>query len=264
MGALDGKHIRIIPPANHGSYFYNYKGFHSLVLMAIANANYEFILCDFGTNGRISDGGVISNTKFYEKLKNGALKLPALDKLPNSEQVLPYVFVADDAFSLGVHLLKPFPQRNLNKDKSIFNYRLSRARRIIENVFGIFAARFRIFHTAINVRLEHINTIVMACCVLHNFLRRQCPQTYTPTEHLDNENQETGVLSNGLRITVTDLTNLQVSYNNRSSSHSAKVIREEFMQYFNNEGAVPWQNKVIENYLSCFIYSPLHHWIYYP
>lgn len=33
-----------------------------VVLLAIANANYEFIMCDVGTNGSISDGGVISNT----------------------------------------------------------------------------------------------------------------------------------------------------------------------------------------------------------
>jgi hypothetical protein len=36
-------------------------------------ANYEFILVDFGTNGRISDGGVIENTDFHDKFKNKSL-----------------------------------------------------------------------------------------------------------------------------------------------------------------------------------------------
>jgi hypothetical protein len=59
---LTKKHIRIVPPPEIGSHFCNYKGFHSIVLVAIANSNYEFILFDIGTNGRISDGGVINNT----------------------------------------------------------------------------------------------------------------------------------------------------------------------------------------------------------
>jgi hypothetical protein len=34
--------------------------------MSVANANYEFLYCDIGTNGRVSDGGVIENfTKSY-------------------------------------------------------------------------------------------------------------------------------------------------------------------------------------------------------
>lgn len=244
LGALDGKHVRITPPANSGSYYYNYKGYHSLVLMAIANANYEFILVDFGTNGRISDGGVLMNTKFYEKLQNKTLRLPIEEKLCHSDKVLPYVFVGDDAFPLGVHLLKPFPQSNLTDEKRIFNYRLSRSRRIIENVFGILAARFRIFHTEINVSIERIESIVMACCVLHNFLRKKCPASYTTPDDLDSENYEAGTFTNGLRVSDNDLLHLDKSAT-RNVSQIAKNVRETYMQYFNNEGAVSWQNGMI-------------------
>lgn len=69
LGSMDGKHIDIVPPADSGSYYFNYKGRHSMVLFAIVDANYRFLLVDFGTNGRVSDGGVLQNTKFYEKLQ---------------------------------------------------------------------------------------------------------------------------------------------------------------------------------------------------
>ena len=64
LGAVDGKHVRIVPPADSGSYFYNYKGSHSLVLMAVVNAKYKFIMCDIGVKGRISDGGVFMKPLF--------------------------------------------------------------------------------------------------------------------------------------------------------------------------------------------------------
>ncbi|KAK8787435.1 hypothetical protein V5799_022789 [Amblyomma americanum] len=54
--------------------------------------------------------------------------------------------------------------------KRIFNYRLSRARRCVENAFGVMASRFRIFRRVINLLPENADYVVMASCVLHNFL----------------------------------------------------------------------------------------------
>ncbi|ESO10488.1 hypothetical protein HELRODRAFT_91781, partial [Helobdella robusta] len=54
LGAVDGKHIKVVPPPDSGSYFYNYKEYNNMVLMAIANANYEFVMVDFGINDRNS------------------------------------------------------------------------------------------------------------------------------------------------------------------------------------------------------------------
>lgn len=244
VGAVDGKHVQIIPPPGSGAYYYNYKGYNSLVLMAICNANYEFIMCDFGINDRISDGGVIAHTKFYKKLKNGTLHLPDSVNPQNSQRKLPFVFIGDEAFALRSDFLKPYGQKDLNHDKKKFNYRLARARGKIENSFGILAARFQVFYTPIRLRLESIDKVVMACCVLHNFLRRRRPNIYTPPDSLDQDNFEKGSLQSGLRATPSHLAPLQRSHG-RNFGSEAEQVRQSFMQYFNEEGAVSWQERMI-------------------
>ena len=201
-------------------------------------------MCDFGINGRVSDGGVIDETLFYTKLKNETLGLPRPSKTKTTEKQLPFVFIGDEAFALRSDFLKPFNRKQLNNDKRIFNYRLSRCRRIIENVFGILANRFRIFHTAINMKLENIDTVVMACCALHNFLRRHRGDYYTPTTCVDVEDQDSGEVHLGERPEANTLIQLQHG-SNRHASAEANRVRDLCMNYFTNEGPVLWQGNFV-------------------
>ena len=132
IGALDGKHVNIVPPADSGSWYFNYKGTHSVILMAACNANYEFIYVDVGKNGRVSAAGVWGNCTLRFAIENCQANIPPAVQLPNSDKIVPYVFVADDAFPLSPYLLKPYPFRDQSDEERVFSYRLSRARRTIE------------------------------------------------------------------------------------------------------------------------------------
>lgn len=230
--------MRISPPPKSGSYYYNYKGFFSIILMAVVNANYEFMYLDIGKNGRNSDAGVIDQTEFYKRLLNGTLNLPAPE---DNIGKMNFVFVADDAFALLENVLKPFPMRNLTREQRIFNYRLSRARRVVENAFGIMANRFRIFLTTINLAIYKVNKLVLCCCVLHNFLRRHAAR-YISTHQFDEDPARTGNTSGGQEHELLDAMTPIGMGRSGLATQNARQNRLNYMHYFNGVGAVEWQN----------------------
>ncbi|XP_057662272.1 uncharacterized protein LOC130897442 [Diorhabda carinulata] len=145
IGAIDGKHLTLQAPIHSGSEFFNYKSFHSIVLLAIVDASYNFIYANIGCQRRISDGGVFNNTSFKEQLDTNALHLPPPCPLPGRQLPMQYCLVGDEAFQLTVNLMKPFSGTYARGYKErIFNYRLSRACRVSENAFGILSSSFRV------------------------------------------------------------------------------------------------------------------------
>lgn len=243
IGAMDGKHVKIMPPPCTGSTFYNYKGDFTIVLLAVVDAYLRFVYVDVGTNGRISDGGVWAKTKFKEALDSNSLNVPQPNILPGTNVEVPYVIVADDAFPLTHCIMKPFPGYRLGKKERIFNYRLSRARRVSENAFGVLAARFRIFQSKICSTMVNARHFVLAACALHNFLREKVIGSYLPPGSVDTENLEDCNISQGdWRTTKNNFINLRKIPLN--SSRMAKDIQTRFCEYFNSVGAVPWQEKM--------------------
>lgn len=187
LGAFDGKHVVIQCPRNSGTDFFNYKGTFSVVLLALVDARYCFTYVNIGCQGRISDGGVFNNSSFFSKLKRGELNLPPDRQLPLSDTVLPYVFLADSAFALSHHTMKPYPGiPDKGSRERIFNYRLSRGRRVVENVFGIMASVFRVFRKPMLLEPEKVTNVTLACVLLHNFMRRRpaSASCYTPQVRL--------------------------------------------------------------------------------
>ena len=241
IGALDGKRIRLRKPKNSGSTYINYKGFCSISLMALVDGNYRFIFVDVGAEGKWADGGVWGNSDLSKAIKNKEVNIPPPTKLVGKNEATPFCIVADDAFAMGPHLLKPYSRRQLNHTERIFNYRLSRARRCSENAFGIMASRFRIFLGEINTSVEDATDIVLAACCLHNMLRERCGASYIPSGSVDHEDANMHLVRGDWRRHGEMVKFDRCRQKNPTTL--GKRVRTCYEDYFNTpEGSVPWQN----------------------
>lgn len=231
-GAMDGKHVTIKQPPCSGAKFYNYKGTYSIVLFAMVDADYNFIYTNIGTNGQQNDAGIFRQSSLYEGLESGTINLPP-----------EHVLLGDSAFPLKTYLMKPYAQKKTKGRTTIFNYRLSRARRIVENAFGILTWRFRIFLRPIEVKEDTVDDIILTACSLHNWLR-VCSPTYLTATCVDQEDANTGEIIPGLwRSEVHELISISSSGVSNNYKQQAEKIRKQYTDYFCSEGSIQSQWK---------------------
>jgi len=178
----------------------------------------------------ISDGGLFNQSSLAEAIEKN---IPTPEADEDTDVVLPYVFVADKAFALKENILMPYGQRNVNNEQRIFNYRLSRARRTVENAFGILSQRFRIFNRPIQLHPSKVELVTMTGCCLHNFLLRDSASASVYTASSDD-------------CLTNSMPNIARQGSSRPSD-SALSVRNKFAHYFNSEhGEVPWQESVLQ------------------
>lgn len=157
-------------PPNSTSTVYNYKGTYNVVLFALVDADYCFHYIDVESDGRASGSTIFQTSTLKCALEQKYLNFPEGG-----------VLVGDDIFPLGSNLLNSYLHRNLSIEERIFNYRLSRARRVVENAFGILAARFRIFGRPVEITVDTTEILVKTCCSIHNWLRMTAGPAYLPS-----------------------------------------------------------------------------------
>ncbi|KAG8224089.1 hypothetical protein J437_LFUL001783 [Ladona fulva] len=138
VGALGGKHVFIKPSPKSGGDFFNYKGRFSNVLLAMVDVEMKFLCMDVGPKGRFSNGRIFSSSFIGSRFKD-SIFWP--EDQPIHEGIIPMPFVAVDCCPLLKHLMRPYPgkQANIDRKKRVYNYRLSRARKVVESAFGILA-----------------------------------------------------------------------------------------------------------------------------
>ena len=135
-------------------------------------------------------------------------------------------------------LLKPYPRgargHKLPEDQLVFNYRLSHARRIVENAFGILVQRWRVFDRRMYLSDTNAITVVQAAIVLHNFLT---PKN-TDLDQLMARLNPTGREYNNATGALRDIRNRQ----GLRSPTDAMEVRNWYKTYFFSPiGVVPWQ-----------------------
>lgn len=242
LGALDGKHVAMRKPVGGGSLYFNYKKFHSIILMALADAHYRFLYVDIGAEGGAGDAGTWWRCSLHNAIENGRIRFPAAETIPNDDNPIPYHIVADDAFALKTWLMKPFSHLTQIHHERVYSYRLSRARRVVENAFGILQMRWRVFSTTMLLRPRVVRVVTLCACVLHNLLLTHQP---VPPHHLDREDNNREVIPGAWREQPNLMENL-LAEQARNPTREAKALRNYLGYYYASPaGSVPWQERLL-------------------
>ena len=159
------------------------------------------------------------------------------------------MIVGDDAFQLADYMMKPYStNRQLSEEQLVFNYRLSRFRRVSENAFGIFVSRFCLFLSRINIKNpSSINKVILAGVVLHNMLCEKSRASYMPKDYMDREDQNTGeVIGGQWRESVPNAFLQRPTTVGCRGTRRGEEIRNNLKDFFNGPGAIPWQENILK------------------
>lgn len=163
VGAIDGCHIPITAPVGNHTDYYNRKG----VTQGVVDADHCFLDICIGWPGSVHDARVFVHSPLYSRITEEDL-LPNKPMSVNGVNV-PLFLIGDSAYPLQTWLMKPFPQSSaFTTEMKQYNYRISRARIVVENAYGRLKARWRRLMKRNDMHVDHIPNVIAAACILHN------------------------------------------------------------------------------------------------
>ena len=166
-GAIDGCHIPVASPAMNRTDYYNRKGWYSIILQGVVDHSYRFIDINVGWPGSVHDARVFAQSSIVKRITDGTL-LPDSPISVNGVQI-PLYLIGDSAYPMKTWLMKPFTHGTvLTSQQKTFNYRLCRARIVVENAYGQLKARWRRLMKRNDMNISNIPEVVTATCILHN------------------------------------------------------------------------------------------------
>ena len=165
MVTIDGKYVAIKKPHQPGSEFNNYKAFCSIVLLGLVDEDYKFPWASVGGNGMVFDAGIISECSLRAALLENTIRFHPAKPLPQDYRNIPYFISGDDVFPLRPWLMKPYSMTGMAHEQRVFNFWQSRARRVVENIFGILVHRWRCLPTTMQIAGLPVSTGTVTCTV---------------------------------------------------------------------------------------------------
>ena len=166
-GVIDGTHIPIISPYECPADYYNRKGYHSVIMQGTVDHQGLFIDVYIGWPGRVHDARVFANSSLYQRGQNKGLLPDWTEQIAG--RTIPLILLGDPAYPLLPWLMKAFPDNgNLTQQQKTFNYRLSKARVVVEHAYGRLKGRWRCLLKRLDVSVCDVPELVTACCILHN------------------------------------------------------------------------------------------------
>lgn len=210
--------------------------------MASCDADCRFTFVDIGSPGSEGDMNVFSRSQLGRNILSdtATMNFPP-SSIINGEET-PYFFIADDAFPLTNRIMKPFNTRNITNSQRIFNYRLSRARRTIENAFGILTMRWGCLRSEFISQPEKVKTIVSACCALHNFLLNQHCTSYATSSSVDRYASDGTLIEGDFFCAAQSMDGLD-TVSRRQEIESASNMRNNLMDYVCHVDVLEWQHE---------------------
>ena len=133
LGALDGRHIPIRCPQGGGSLFRNYKGFHSIVLLALVDGDYMFLCVAAGST---SDAQIFKHTDLRHNIEDSSIGFPDSESLGIGGPKVNFILLGDDTFPLKLWLMRPYSTHGMDLKERVFHYRISRGRTVVKNALG--------------------------------------------------------------------------------------------------------------------------------
>jgi len=165
-GAIDCTHVKVRKPSNEiGADYFNRKQTYSVNTQAVVGENVKFLDVETGYPGSMHDARVLRNSAFGRNA-NRLLESPTRRIL--GRDIKPMI-LGDGAYPPFRWLLKPFARhRHLTRRQRKFNRCVSSARAVVERAFGLLKMRWRCLNKKLEVEIENVPAIIIACCVLHN------------------------------------------------------------------------------------------------